>query len=93
MSDKQIDHFFTGIFGIDNHLGAGKTMAAAELMQKIGCEPSRTVIIGDTLHDSEVAQILKTDCILVAHGHQSYERLKKTGHTVVHDLMELMEMF
>ncbi len=48
----------------------------------------RAVLLGDTLHDFEVAQRMGVDCILVAAGHHSFERLNTCGVPVVHDLSE-----
>ena len=47
------------------------------------------LLVGDTLHDAEVAQVLGTDCILIADGHQSKERLAQSGLPVVDSLEEL----
>ena len=44
------------------------------------------LLIGDTLHDAEVAAAADVDCVLVAHGHQSKERLKQSGAQVVDSL-------
>ena len=48
-------------------------------------------MIGDTLHDHEVAEAIGTDCILLAHGHHTPERLAATGKRVVQSLGELLE--
>jgi phosphoglycolate phosphatase len=93
MEGKGIIHFFRHIHGIDNHLGAGKSMAAKELMQSSGYLPSETIIIGDTLHDAEIADELGICCILVSNGHQSYERLKGHGYPVIHCLQVLLTIF
>ena len=47
---------------------------------------SQMVLIGDTLHDAEVVAATHVDCVLVAHGHQSKERLKQRGAQVVDSL-------
>ena len=47
-------------------------------------------MIGDTLHDSEVAEAMGIECILVGNGHVSDARLKKTGRRVILDLSELL---
>jgi phosphoglycolate phosphatase len=49
-------------------------------------------MIGDTLHDAEVAAKLNCKCILVAAGHQSYERLMATGLTVIKSLNEIQNL-
>ncbi|WP_407933668.1 HAD family hydrolase [Draconibacterium orientale] len=49
-------------------------------------------MIGDTNHDFEVAQQLEVDCILVADGHQSKERLETTGAKVIDELQQLVKL-
>jgi phosphoglycolate phosphatase len=39
-------------------------------------------MIGDTIHDFEVAKGIGADCILIADGHQSKEKLISTGAKV-----------
>ena len=48
-------------------------------------------MVGDTIHDSEVARAMDIECILVEHGHVSKDRLLKTGRKVVPDFEELLK--
>jgi len=93
MSDKGIIEYFKAIYGIDNHLGAGKTLAARRMMQELNCTPDDTVIIGDTLHDAEIAEEIGIQCILVSNGHQAHDRLLKTGCTVMPGIEDVMKFF
>ena len=43
-------------------------------------------MIGDTQHDYEVAQALGIDCVLVANGHHSRQRLEAVCDIVVDSL-------
>ena len=45
-------------------------------------------MIGDTLHDAEVARAMGTGCVLVARGHQSRETLLTAGVPVMDTLLE-----
>ena len=47
-------------------------------------------MVGDTLHDSEVAEAMNIDCLLVDHGHISRERLEKTGRKVISNLNQVL---
>ena len=47
------------------------------------------VLIGDTLHDYDVAQAIGTDCILCAFGHQAEADLRATGVPVVTAISQL----
>lgn len=90
LADKRIMEYFEVIYGIDNHLGAGKSDLARDLIADLGCAPSATVLIGDTLHDAEVARDTGISCILIADGHQSRSRLAAAGFPVVGKLRELV---
>ena len=47
------------------------------------------LLIGDTIHDYEVAKEINSECILLSHGHQDEERLLKLGLPVAGDFNEL----
>ena len=53
----------------------------------IGNGQLKTLMIGDTVHDFEVAEAIGADCILIADGHQSKVKLLETG-TKVYDSLE-----
>lgn len=92
VSDLGIFHYFEHIGGIGDHYAVSKIDNAINYLNSSGVNPENMTLIGDTIHDSEVAAKLGCKCILVANGHQSYERLKKTGLPVVQNLSEI-EMF
>ena len=48
-------------------------------------------MIGDTIHDSEVAERLGIDCVLVSIGHVNKSRLLRTGREVFNSLIALSE--
>lgn len=83
---------FLGLTGADNIYAEGKIAKGRHWIQQLDWDPKEIVLIGDTVHDYEVAQAIGTDCILMAHGHHSYSRLKKTGSPVVHSLHALISM-
>jgi len=87
-----IDSFFSVIQGIDNHHADGKLEAGRALMEKLTILPSDILLIGDTLHDAEVADALGVNCLLVASGHQSIHRLQQSGKTVVPGLASLLPL-
>ncbi len=84
-----ITYFFEKIKGIDNYYAQSKIEQGKKLIAGSNLDKRKTVMIGDTLHDAEVASALGVDCILVAQGHQSFERLNQNGNTVINSLEEL----
>ena len=89
VTELGIYDYFDYIGGIDNHYGGGKIENARNYFNQAGLNPEMITLIGDTLHDSQVASELNCRCILVATGHQSYKRLSNTGLRVIHDLSEI----
>ncbi len=52
-------------------------------------KPESVFIIGDTLHDFEVAKVTGCHCILITHGHQSKRRLQESGCEIIDGLSEI----
>ena len=53
-----INTYFEGICGSDNIYAAGKIERGLRMLANYGIAPSETLMIGDTLHDAEVANRL-----------------------------------
>lgn len=90
VSAKGIDHHFEEISGINDHYANGKIENAKRMLQQLNLDAKNCLLIGDTIHDHEVAEALGCECILVAKGHQSFERLQTTHRKVFQSLEELM---
>lgn len=87
-----IAQHFHGLCGTDNIFARGKIEQGRRWIAGLDWDPSEVVLIGDTLHDHEVAEAIGTDCILLTHGHHTPERLAATGRPVAHSLRELVAM-
>lgn len=93
VKELRIEDYFTNIFGIDDHLANGKLSLALAAIEKTGFTREETCLIGDTLHDAEVARELGIHCLLVADGHQSEKRLRTSGYPVIRSLSEVEKSF
>ena len=90
----RIDTYFQNVVGLDNIYANGKSHLAHDLVKRINSngEAGKILLIGDTIHDYEVAQEINSDCILMSHGHQDEERLLKLGIKVVKNFNELKDL-
>ena len=80
---------FDDVLGLDNIHAASKVSLAQKWREK---NPDAVpLIIGDTVHDAEVAESIGADCILIARGHQSRDTLEKTGCPVYENFDELLK--
>ncbi len=85
-----LSNYFDYLVGAGDIYAYGKVEQGKMLMDKLNLKKGESILIGDTIHDYEVAQEIGADCLLTAEGHQSYERLASTGCVVVHSLNELL---
>ena len=83
LQKNELRDYFDFVYGVDNLDGSSKLDRGKELISAIGESGRNATVIGDTLHDAEVARELGLGCILVSCGHQSAERLSVTGCRVV----------
>jgi len=90
LEHHQISHFFEHTSGLDNHYAVSKIENGRSLISDLNLNVSEIILIGDTVHDFEVASELGCQCILVANGHQSKDTLESTGTIVIDDLKELL---
>jgi phosphoglycolate phosphatase len=88
-----LQNYFTEIAGIADNLAQSKIQRGKELISNNNINIKKTLMIGDTPHDFEVADSLGCDIILISWGAVSYEKLvEKCGEKlVVKNLSELFE--
>lgn len=75
--------------GLTDHYAFSKAALARAFIEREGIPRERALFIGDTDHDFEVSSAIGCPCVLLEGGHQSRERLLKTGVPVLRDLSEL----
>jgi len=93
--DEMVDHYdlrkyFTHIVGLDNIYAESKLRLGKDLMKRLGNSKGETLVIGDTIHDYEVAMEIGADCVLVANGHQSKQKLVECNAIVVDNINKLL---
>ena len=90
VSAHKLEKYFLKIVGIDNQYAKGKIEQGLKLINALPFNREDILMIGDTNHDSDVAEKMKVNCILIDHGHVNRGRLKKTGRTVLSNLKDVI---
>lgn len=88
-----LDKYLDNIVGLDNIYAESKLHLGKELIKKLGNGHGETLLIGDTVHDYDVAKEMGSDCILISSGHQTKEKLTQTGTPVFENLPEFKNTF
>ena len=94
---EQVDSFgigwyFDEMLGLSNIYAHSKEAIGRCYMDSCGISPRDTLMIGDSLHDAEVAKALGVDCLLVCRGHQSRKTLETAGFPVWENLDQVGEI-
>lgn len=81
--------YFIRLTGLDNIYAHSKTELGRAWVAELGIPGNDILMIGDTLHDLEVAEAIGVDCVLVAAGHHPAERLRQRAQQVLGGLRDL----
>ena len=82
--------FFAKVSGLNDFYAESKIEKGKLLIEGLGFDNSQVLLIGDTAHDFEVAKSIGVDCILIANGHNSYEKLLPCNSPLLKNLGQLI---
>ncbi len=77
-----LSKYISELTGLHNNKAESKVFLAEKHLDKIKVNANDILFIGDTTHDNLVAEEIGCDCVLLAGGHQSVERLKAVNGRV-----------
>ena len=83
-----INHYFKTILGLSDIYAKSKIDIGRNYIEI--SKPERAILIGDTIHDFEVANALGVDCLLTANGHSGKKSLLKCGVPVLDDIIQVL---
>ena len=91
MLEEQVNQFpirpyFDELLGLGDIYAGSKESIGKTYLQFCEIRPEETIMLGDTLHDADVAKAMGTRCILIARGHQSLKTLMTAGVPVTTSL-------
>ena len=85
-----IADFFDSIMGIEHYYADSKIKIAQANRSQLNYNDDSILMIGDTVHDYEVAASLNVPCLLFTNGHYSRRRLQKTNCIMIDSLSEII---
>ena len=85
-----IERYFDEIIGISDIYAGSKLTAGKEYIARNCLDNGKSVLIGDTVHDHEVAKALGIGCILISNGHQHKHKLLECGVPVLDDIRDVL---
>lgn len=85
----QIDEYFDYILGTTDIYAHSKVDVGLNFMKEHNIDPNEVMMIGDTLHDLEVANNMGILGILTSSGHQAKDILEKGNTLIIDSIAEL----
>lgn len=85
-----ITKYFNKIYGTDSINGICKLHLAEKLLSENKVDPRQCIVIGDTLHDAELASEIGCDVILLTRGHQHQSVLSSNGNITINCISEIL---
>ena len=89
-----VDHFNLGSFfyqvlGTDNVKAQGKIELGKRFITDSDLSPEEILLVGDTIHDLQVANEIGCSALLYSQGHNSENQLSEFPVQIINDLMEV----
>lgn len=86
-AERGVKVYLEEILGLSHIWATSKVEIGMEYMKRECLLPARACMIGDTLHDAQVAKEMGIHCVLAIGGHQSREMLSTAGVPVEEDIL------
>ncbi len=83
VKQQGVGDYFQQLLGLSDIYAASKVDLGVDFMRCSRIDPTRALMLGDSVHDAEVAAAMGVSCILIASGHQPRHILESTGCPVV----------
>lgn len=90
LAHYRIDGYFRHVVGHNNLYGSSKLSLGRQLTLLLDLPPEAVLLVGDTVHDYEVARDAGWKCVLYLNGHQDEARLRGCGCAAISGLESLL---
>lgn len=91
VKEHELVSYFHDLHGHHHIYPVGKAPQGREALEKLGVDPAETLLIGDTVHDAEVAEELGMHCVLLPGGNHPEAKLRALGYPVLESRMDVVE--
>jgi phosphoglycolate phosphatase len=91
IAERGVDSRFQHVWGLGDLFAESKIDLGRRMLKAVGMNPATVLLVGDTVHDYEVARQLGCRVVLVAGGHQSERRLRACGCPIIDRIEALGE--
>ena len=84
-----IYQYFDDIVGLNDGLANSKKQVAIDFINNCNINNDEIILVGDSIHDDEVANAINVKAVLVSTGHTNKDRLLKVNKDVIDSLSDI----
>jgi phosphoglycolate phosphatase len=92
VQEHALTDYFHDLHGHHHIYPTGKAPQGKLALEALGVDPAETVLIGDTVHDSDVAEELGMQCVIIPGGNQPEAVLRACGRPCAGSRREALDM-
>lgn len=92
VAQRGVEGYFDRLLGLGDIFAKSKVELGLTYLRENGFDPARAVMLGDSVHDAEVAEALGVRCVLQCAGHQLKNVLQTAGVPVAPDVLSAAQM-
>ncbi len=85
-----VKDYFDAVLGAGDYFAGSKIERARNYLEKNGAQKGKVLVVGDLIHDAEMASELSADCVLLTSGHEHPSRLRAAEVPLIDDLFVLI---
>ena len=82
--------YFDAVLGAADFLAGGKIERAEQYLAQQKADAAKVLVIGDLIHDYEMARTLGADCVLFTSGHHGPAQFGNTGARVLDSAWDVL---
>ena len=86
-----LEHYFDAVLGSEDFFAGSKVQRAKNYLKSENIDPAMVLVVGDLVHDYEMARNIGADCVLVSIGHHSEKRLRESGAKVADSISQILK--
>ncbi len=86
-----LENYFDAVLGAEDFFASSKIERAKRYIESNQINPLSVLVVGDLVHDYEMAKTIGANCVLVSTGHQSESALLDCGANVVSSVSQIIE--
>jgi phosphoglycolate phosphatase len=86
-----LENYFDAVLGSEDYFAGSKVERAGKYLDEKSIDPAKVLVVGDLVHDYDMAKSIGASCILLSIGHHSEDKLRRSGAQVINSINQILD--